>query len=55
MPTGQGGIGSVESVGQLPRVLTGATAISPSHTFDADWDGPIVDELRKCAANLSPD
>ena len=29
------------------------TAIGPSHTFDADWDGPIAAEIRKCAANVS--
>jgi hypothetical protein len=21
------------------------------HTFNADWDGPIAEELRKCAAD----
>ena len=29
------------------------TAIGPSHTFDADWDGPIAEELRKCASTVS--
>jgi DNA-binding IclR family transcriptional regulator len=29
------------------------TAIGPSHTFDADWNGPIAEELRKCAASVS--
>jgi DNA-binding IclR family transcriptional regulator len=29
------------------------TAIGPSHTFDADWDGPIAEELRKCATTVS--
>jgi len=29
------------------------TAIGPSHTFDADWDSPIAEELRKCAATVS--
>jgi DNA-binding IclR family transcriptional regulator len=29
------------------------TAIGPSHIFDADWDGPIAEELRKCAATVS--
>jgi DNA-binding IclR family transcriptional regulator len=29
------------------------TAIGPSHTFDGNWDGPIAEELRKCAANVS--
>jgi DNA-binding IclR family transcriptional regulator len=29
------------------------TAIGPSHTFNADWDGPIAEEVRKCAATVS--
>jgi DNA-binding IclR family transcriptional regulator len=29
------------------------TAIGPAHTFDADWDGAIAVELRKCAATVS--
>jgi hypothetical protein len=29
------------------------TAIGPSHIFDANWDGPIAEELLKCAANVS--
>jgi len=29
------------------------TAIGPSHTFNADWDGPIAEELRKCATTVS--
>jgi DNA-binding IclR family transcriptional regulator len=29
------------------------TAIGPSHTFDANWDGPIAEELRRCAATVS--
>jgi DNA-binding IclR family transcriptional regulator len=29
------------------------TAIGPSHTFDANWDGPIAEEFRKCAATVS--
>ena len=29
------------------------TAIGPSHTFDADWDGPVAEELRKCASTVS--
>src|SRR5215471_548101 len=34
-------------------VALAITAIGPSHTFDADWDGPIAEELRKCAATVS--
>ena len=29
------------------------TAIGPSTTFNADWDSPIAEEVRKCAANVS--
>ena len=29
------------------------TAIGPSHMFDADWDGPIAEELRECAGTAS--
>jgi len=29
------------------------TAIGPSGTFNANWDSPIADELRKCASTVS--
>jgi DNA-binding IclR family transcriptional regulator len=29
------------------------TAMGPSHTFAADWEGPIAEEVRKCAATVS--
>jgi DNA-binding IclR family transcriptional regulator len=29
------------------------TAIGPSGTFNVNWDSPIADELRKCAATVS--
>jgi DNA-binding IclR family transcriptional regulator len=29
------------------------TSIGPSTTFNADWDSPIAEEVRKCAANVS--
>jgi DNA-binding IclR family transcriptional regulator len=34
-------------------IALAVTAIGPSHMFDANWDGPIADEVRKCAANIS--
>jgi DNA-binding IclR family transcriptional regulator len=39
-----------DHAGSIALVMT---AIGPSHTFDADWDGPIAAEIRKCAANVS--
>ena len=39
-----------DHAGSIALVMT---AIGPSHTFDADWDGPIAAEVRKCAANVS--
>jgi DNA-binding IclR family transcriptional regulator len=39
-----------DHAGSIALVIT---AIGPSHTFDADWDGPIAEELRKCAATVS--
>ena len=39
-----------DHAGSIALVMT---AIGPSHTFDADWDGPIADEVRKCAATVS--
>lgn len=29
------------------------TAIGPSGTFDADWEGPLASEIRACAATVS--
>src|SRR6516225_8360055 len=34
-------------------IALAVTAIGPSHMFDANWDGPIADELRNCAATAS--
>ncbi len=39
-----------DHAGSIALVMT---AIGPSHTFDADWDGPIAAEVRKCAADVS--
>src|SRR5215472_9314846 len=39
-----------DHTGSIALVIT---AIGPSHTFDADWDGPIAEEVRKCAATVS--
>jgi hypothetical protein len=34
-------------------ILQSMKELGPSNTFDADWDGPIAEELRKCAATVS--
>jgi DNA-binding IclR family transcriptional regulator len=39
-----------DHTGSIALVIT---AIGPSHTFDADWDGAIAEEVRKCAATVS--
>ena len=39
-----------DHAGSIALVIT---AIGPSHTFDADWNGPIAADLRKCAASIS--
>src|SRR5215468_1177315 len=39
-----------DHAGSIALVMT---AIGPSHTFDVDWDGPIAEEVRKCAATVS--
>ena len=39
-----------DHAGSIALVIT---AIGPSHTFDADWNGPIAADVRKCAASIS--
>ena len=39
-----------DHTGSIALVIT---AIGPSTTFNSDWDGPIAEEVRKCAANVS--
>jgi DNA-binding IclR family transcriptional regulator len=39
-----------DHTGSIALVIT---AMGPSHTFDTDWDGPIAEEVRKCAAIAS--